>query len=65
MQAGLQRLENAAQRVAANNLSGNANPGNLATQQVEQKVATQQVQSAAEVIQTADEMIGSLLDIMA
>ncbi|MDT8438977.1 MAG: hypothetical protein RQ729_08230 [Wenzhouxiangellaceae bacterium] len=63
IQSGMQRLDAAAQRIAADPQS--ANPSSLATPMVEQKLATQQVQASAEVIQTADEMIGSLLDIMA
>lgn len=65
VQSGMQRLDNVAQRVAGVGEGEPGNAGDLATQKVEQKLASQQVSASAEVIQTADEMVGSLLDVMA
>jgi len=65
IQAGMQRLDTAAQRVAAGSTGVPGEPGDLATQLVEQKLASQQVSSSVEIIETADDMIGSLLNITA
>lgn len=73
IQAGLNGLENVAQEIAGMNVSdvsesqaGAAptldNPADVASAMVELKVYERQVQASAKVVQTADEVIGFLLD---
>ena len=74
MRAGMEGLSDTAQEIAEFNLSGSLsggddvktaaldNPADVAEAMVDLKVYQRQVQASAKVVQTADEVMGFLLD---
>lgn len=76
VQSGQQRVNQAASDIAsinvekpaaqaANQSASQAQPVDLATSLVDLQIGKQQVQAGAEVIKTADDALGTLLDIRA
>ena len=75
IQSGMRGLENTAQDIAELNLSSDSldglgiegtrldNPADVAEVIVDLKVYQRQVQASAKVVQTADEVMGFLLDV--
>lgn len=63
--ASINVVKPAAESPAANPSNNQAQPVDLATSLVDLQIGKQQVQAGAEVIKTADDALGTLLDIRA
>ena len=63
--ASINVVKPAAESSAANPSNNQAQPVDLATSLVDLQIGKQQVQAGAEVIKTADDALGTLLDIRA
>jgi flagellar hook protein FlgE len=63
--ASINVVKPAAESQAANPSNNQAQPVDLATSLVDLQIGKQQVQAGAEVIKTADDALGTLLDIRA
>jgi hypothetical protein len=65
VQAGFARANEAANNIVKAGLSSGDNLGDLASSIVDLKVSEQLVKASAQVIKTADETVGTLIDIKA
>lgn len=65
IQSGLQRANRAAGEIASAGIGTGGQGGDLATPIVDLKLSELQVKASAAVIRTADEVVGTLIDIKA
>lgn len=69
VQDGMMGMENAARKIARGGVDGPQGsaegPGGLIEPMIDLKLYERSVQASAQVVKTADETLGSLLDIMA
>ncbi len=63
--SGLEGFHRAASKIASQQAMPAVNPQQLVQSMVDLKVYQHQISASAQMVKTADQMIGSLLDIMA
>lgn len=65
VQNGIRKVEQAADEIASSGTTESLDPADLATSLVDLKQGELQVKASAEVIETEDEVLGTLLDTLA